>query len=158
MDLIKDETDVGQVVRVTYDEGVEFLNYNDVSVNFIITTPFLNPMKRKISLDTLEDRGHDELRLFLMKVVHALQTTKFVNTLKIVSKPVSILKLLLPYSDQAYCFAPCDRGGGRGGGRVGAPRSRSVTLKPLILRPAKLCTIRYSPFLPTSGHNLIDTI
>ena len=106
MDLIKDETDVGQVVRVTYDEGVEFLNYNDVSVNFIITTPFLNPMKRKISLDTLEDRGRDELRLFLMKVVHALQTTKFVNTLKIVSKPVSILKLLLPYSDQAYCFAP----------------------------------------------------
>ena len=119
MDLIKDETDVGQVVRVTYDEGVEFLNYNDVSVNFIITTPFLNPMKRKISLDTLEDRGHDELRLFLMKVVHALQTTKFVNTLKIVSKPVSILKLLLPYSDQAYCFAPCDRGGGRGGGGKG---------------------------------------
>lgn len=31
MDLIKDETDVGQVVKVTYEDGVEFLNYNDVS-------------------------------------------------------------------------------------------------------------------------------
>ena len=31
MDLIKDETDVGQVVKVTSDEdGVEFLNFNDV--------------------------------------------------------------------------------------------------------------------------------
>ncbi|XP_073233538.1 15-hydroxyprostaglandin dehydrogenase [NAD(+)]-like [Porites lutea] len=32
VDLIKDETDVGQVVRVTYDEGVEFLNYNDIVI------------------------------------------------------------------------------------------------------------------------------
>ena len=31
MDLIKDETDVGQVVKVTYEDGVEYLNYNDVS-------------------------------------------------------------------------------------------------------------------------------
>ena len=31
MDLIKDESDVGQVVKVTYEDGVEFLNYNDVS-------------------------------------------------------------------------------------------------------------------------------
>ena len=30
MDLIKDESDVGQVVKVTYEDGVEFLNYNDV--------------------------------------------------------------------------------------------------------------------------------
>ena len=84
MDLIKDETDVGQVVRVTYDEGVEFLNYNDVRVNFILRTPFLNSMKRKVSLDTLEGSGYDELRLFLIKVVGALQTTKFVNTMEIV--------------------------------------------------------------------------
>ena len=31
LNLIKDESDVGQVVRVTYDDGVEFLEYNDVS-------------------------------------------------------------------------------------------------------------------------------
>lgn len=30
MDLIKDETDAGQVVKVTYEDGVEYLNYNDV--------------------------------------------------------------------------------------------------------------------------------
>lgn len=66
VDLIKDETDVGQVVRVTHDEGVEFLNYNDVSVNFI-----LNSLKRKICLDTLEDSGYDELRCFSMKLVYA---------------------------------------------------------------------------------------
>ena len=84
MDLIKDETDVGQVVRVTYDEGVEFLNYNDVSINF--RTPFLSSMKRQVSLDTLEGSGYDELRLFLIKVVGALQTTKFINTMEIVLK------------------------------------------------------------------------
>ena len=77
MDLIKDETDVGQVVRVTYDEGVEFLNYNDVSVNSILRTPFFNSMKRKINLDTLEDSSYDELRLFSMKLVYALKTTNF---------------------------------------------------------------------------------
>lgn len=77
MDLIKDETDVGQVVRVTYDEGVEFLNYNDVSVNSILRTSFLNSLKRKISLDTLEDSGYDELRLFSTKLVYALKTTIF---------------------------------------------------------------------------------
>ena len=77
VDLIKDETDVGQVVRVTYDEGVEFLNYNDVSVNSILRTPFFNSMKRKISLDTLEDSSYDELRLFSMKLVCALKTTNF---------------------------------------------------------------------------------
>ena len=77
VDLIKDETDVGQVVRVTYDEGVEFLNYNDVSVNSILRTPFFNSMKRKISLDTLEDSSYDELRLFSMKLVYALKTTNF---------------------------------------------------------------------------------
>jgi len=31
LDLIRDESDVGQVVKVTYEDGVEFLNYNDVS-------------------------------------------------------------------------------------------------------------------------------
>ena len=77
MDLIKDETDVGQVVRVTYDEGVEFLNYNDVSVNSILRTSFLNSLKRKISLDTLEDSGYDELRLFSTKLVYVLKTTIF---------------------------------------------------------------------------------
>ena len=77
VDLIKDETDVGQVLRVTYDEGVEFLNYNDVSLNSILRTPFLNYMKRKISLDAIEGSGYDELRLILMKLVYALKTTKF---------------------------------------------------------------------------------
>ena len=86
MDLIKDETDVGQVVRVTHDEGVEFLNYNDVSVN---------SLKRKICLDTLEDSGYDELRCFSMKLVYALKTTFFFNPLKIVLNSVLISKLLL---------------------------------------------------------------
>ena len=90
VDLIKDETDVGQVVRVTHDEGVEFLNYNDVSVNFI-----LNSLKRKICLDTLEDSGYDELRCFSMKLVYALKTTFFFNPLKIVLNSVLISKLLL---------------------------------------------------------------
>ena len=31
VDLIKDESGMGQVVKVTYEEGVEYLNYNDVS-------------------------------------------------------------------------------------------------------------------------------
>ena len=95
VDLIKDETDVGQVVRVTYDEGVEFLNYNDVSVNFILRTPFLNSLKRKICLDTLEDSGYDELRCFSMKLVYALKTTFFFNPLKIALNSVLISKLLL---------------------------------------------------------------
>lgn len=86
VDLIKDETDVGQVVRVTHDEGVEFLNYNDVSVN---------SLKRKICLDTLEDSGYDELRCFSMKLVYALKTTFFFNPLKIVLNSVLISKLLL---------------------------------------------------------------
>lgn len=91
VDLIKDETDVGQVVRVTHDEGVEFLNYNDVSVNFILRTPFLNSLKRKICLDS----GYDELRCFSMKLVYALKTTFFFNPLKIVLNSVLISKLLL---------------------------------------------------------------
>ena len=86
VDLIKDETDVGQVIRVTHDEGVEFLNYNDVSVN---------SLKRKICLDTLEDSGYDELRCFSMKLVYALKTTFFFNPLKIVLNSVLISKLLL---------------------------------------------------------------
>lgn len=86
VDLIKDETDVGQVVRVTHDEGVEFLNYNDVSVN---------SLKRKICLDTLEDSGYDELSCFSMKLVYALKTTFFFNPLKIVLNSVLISKLLL---------------------------------------------------------------
>lgn len=32
VDLIKDESDVGQVVKVTYEDGVEFLNYNDIVI------------------------------------------------------------------------------------------------------------------------------
>jgi len=32
VDLIGDETDVGQVVKVTYEDGVEFLNYNDIVI------------------------------------------------------------------------------------------------------------------------------
>lgn len=95
VDLIKDETDVGQVVRVTHDEGVEFLNYNDVSVNVILRTPFLNSLKRKICLDTLEDSGYDELRCFSMKLVYALKRTFFFNPLKIVLNSVLISKLLL---------------------------------------------------------------
>lgn len=95
VDLIKDETDVGQVVRVTHDEGVEFLNYNDVSVNFILRTPFLNSLKRKICLDTLEDSGYDERRCFSMKLVYALKRTFFFNPLKIVLNSVLISKLLL---------------------------------------------------------------
>ena len=67
---------------MTYDEGVEFLNYNDVSVNFILRTPFLNSLKRKICLDTLEDSGYDELRRFSMKLVYALKTTFFVQSLE----------------------------------------------------------------------------
>lgn len=30
VDLIKDESDMGQVIKVTYEEGVEYLNYNDI--------------------------------------------------------------------------------------------------------------------------------
>ena len=31
VDLIKDDsTEAGQVVKVTYEDGVEFLNFNDV--------------------------------------------------------------------------------------------------------------------------------
>ena len=31
IDLIKDERDNGQVLKVTYEEGVEYVNFADVS-------------------------------------------------------------------------------------------------------------------------------
>ena len=49
MDLIKDESDVGQVVKVTYEDGVEFLNYNDVSDD-IGTSPGIKGRKHKAIL------------------------------------------------------------------------------------------------------------
>ena len=32
MDLIEDESEKGAVVKVTQEDGVEYLNYNDVSI------------------------------------------------------------------------------------------------------------------------------
>ena len=65
MDLIKDESDVGQVVKVTYEDDVEFLNYNDVSrrVNVSDLTlkmlPALTyPFKINVELNILIMRYH----------------------------------------------------------------------------------------------------
>ena len=36
MDLIEDESEKGAVVKVTQENGVEYLNYNDVSICTIV--------------------------------------------------------------------------------------------------------------------------
>ena len=46
MDLIEDESEKGAVVKVTQEDGVEYLNYNDVSICIIANG--LNRFRRTI--------------------------------------------------------------------------------------------------------------
>ena len=46
VDLIEDESEKGAVVKVTLEDGVEYLNYNDVSICTIVNV--LNRPRRNI--------------------------------------------------------------------------------------------------------------
>ena len=42
MDLITDESDTGQMVKVTYENGVEYVNYHDVSMTYEDGVEYVN--------------------------------------------------------------------------------------------------------------------